>query len=344
VAGKGTHPFGRQSLLQPKAYSYIYSAVTSQYTDQNPFMDNEEFRLGPLEARDFPILLDSIAQFFFYSVRFQVATEECGAAQAGTISISANGSVVTGLATAFISALRMGQTIWVADDAGTLRFFQIASIASATTMQIKSSAVSAITAQAYGLAQSGQIPFQSYNAYGAAYAANSIQQLSGTFTLTAAANTVAGVGTQFVAELAVGSKFRLVDDTGALQHYVIDTITNATTATIKGLAVNNATAVTASRWFADYGDLQIDLHGSGGARGITLFDKIPLRALQGKNGGGSVLLLHRRYNRDFAKSGDGPVPVAYLFPPGGALTMRVYNRANDTRYFHGHLFGSAIKT
>lgn len=344
MAGKGTHPFGRQSLLEPKAYSYLYSAVTSQYTDQNPFADSEEFRLGPLEARDFPILLDQIAQFLFYSVRFQVATEECAAAQSGTISIPANSSVVTGAGTAFISALRPGQTIWVADDAGILRFFQVAAITSATAMQIKSSAVSAITAKAYGLAISGQIPFQKYNAFGAGFAANSISQLTGTMTLTAAANTLAGVSTLFTTELAVGAKIRLKDDGGTLRHYVIDTITNATTATIKGLAVANATAITASRWFCDYSDLQIDLSATGGGRGLTLYDSVPISALQGKNGGGSVLMLNHRYNREYAKAGDGPVPIGYLLPPGGAITMRVYNRANDTRYFHGHLYGSAIKT
>lgn len=333
-------PFRRQSLLQPVAYSYLYSAVTSQYTDQNPFADTEEFRLGPLEARDFPILLDEVAQFLAYSVRFQVATEECGAAKSGTISISAASSVVAGAGTAFLSELKVGQTIWVADDAGTLRFFQIASIASATSMQVKASALSAITAKTFGLAQSGQIPYQKYNGL----AADAITPLTGTMTLTAAANTVAGVGTLFTTELAVGAKIRLKDDGGTLRHYVIDTITNATTATIKGLAVANATAVTASRWFCKYSDLQFDLQATAGGRGQTLIDTVPVAAMQGKNGGGSVLLINRRYNKDYAKSGDGPVPFAYLVPPGGAVTLRVYNLANDARYFHAHLYGSAIKT
>lgn len=337
MAARGTIPFSRQSLPEPKAYSYLYSAVTSQYTDQNPFADTEEFRLGPLEAKDFPVVLDQIAHFMFFSTRFQVATEECGAALTGTISISAGSSTVAGAGTSFLSQVKRDQTIWVADDAGTLRFFRVLAIASNTAMTIYGSAVSAITAKAFGIAKTGLIPTPKYFGQPA-----HIQQLTGTMTLTAAANTVAGVGTAFTTELDVGAKIRLKDDGGTFRHYVIDTITNATTATIKGLAVANATAVTASRWFADYSDIQIDLFASAGGRGYTIVETVPLSALQGINGGGAVLLLDRRYNRDYAKSGDGPVPVSYLVPAGGALTMRVYNRADDARYFHGHLFGSNI--
>lgn len=335
---RGTLSFQQDNQKVPQGYTYLYSAVTPNVLDQNPYADPEEFRLASLEARDFPIVLDQIAHFMYFGIRFQVATEECGPALTGTVSGVAAASTIAGVGTAFTSEVAQGKVLWVADDAGTLRFFPIVAVASATSLTIKGSIPSTITAKAFGLAHTGIIPFQNRTG-----TPEYKIPLTGTFTLAAGANTMAGVGTAFTTQLAVGAKFQAIDDGGTLRHYVIDTITNATTATIKGLAVANGTAITGSRWFPSYSDLSLDLYASGGGGGTTLKDSVPPRALHGINPGGGALLENHRYSTRYQKSGLATLPMAYLAAGAGALTLRVTNRQADPRYFHAFLYGMNLQ-
>jgi hypothetical protein len=332
VPGYSVRPENRPSA---KAFTYFYSFLPRINVGDPYSFDPIEFRLRPLEARDFPIIFDADSQFFKWFARFEVANEYAGGVLTGNVYAVA-GNTLLGVGTLFRSELRPGDVLLVDSAGAGVVFLTVMSIQSNISLTVVEFIPFVIGSIAEPVAFRKMLsrntpvvnwPGQDVHNY----------MLTGTISFGAAATpiSITGVGTLFLTQLLVGDKIRVNDNSGAEQFIVISAIADNTNATGFGLSGAAATAKAFSKFYTDYTDIEFEVYASGGG-GQRFLGRSRVLGNQGVNGGGNPEIV----------PGSGAVAAIrrpYLYGKAGACTVRVRNLVNDARRIHAHLFGARIR-
>lgn len=320
-----------------KAWNYFYSLIPRVNSGNAQDENRTEFRLGPLEARDIPVIIDQDSQFLHLFLRFEVANEYA-IVPGLTGEIFGAGNLITGVGTLFLSELRSGDVIWVDVGGGPIRYYTVSQILSDTSFRtgedISPEFGNIGETSPFGKMQSRNTPAiywpgrEAHN-----YTLTGRISFAGGFVSPVA---ISGLGTFFLSELVLGDKIRVMDDAGVEHFLVISSIIDESTATAFGQG--GAAACTnkrASKFYTDYTDIEFEIYASGGG-GQRLLGKGRVLSNQGVNGGG---------NPEIVPGGGGFAAIRrpYLYGKAGAVTVRVKNLRNDARRVHAHLFGVRIR-
>jgi len=198
--------------------------------------------------RDIPIILEQDAAYRLLGAKYTPYRAVPGAALTGTISVSAGGTAVTGVGTAFTTELSVGRNLTWVDDTGAYQSGVVAAIASDLALTLETAVLNATTGLVY-FASSFKwydtVPSRKNTAYA---------DLTGTITIASGGATLAGVGTLFTTELTVGDIIGAVDVSGALHMFQVATITTNILATVTE-TVTAANEVAAGTVFQLYGNV-----------------------------------------------------------------------------------------
>lgn len=312
----------------------MYSLLPRINSGDGNIVDPVEFRLRPLESRDFPVILDADSQYFKWFIRFEVANEYMGGTLTGGI-VRVRSNLIGGIGTLFKTELSPGDVIMIDPGGAPIIFATVAEIILDTvlkTVEDLSAFGSEEEPASYYIMRSRNIPFVPWPGVDAHN-----YTLAGTLSYLATASpiNITGTGTLFLTELVVGDKIRLMDNDGVEQFLIIASIADDVTAVAFGLAGAAATNVAAAKFYTDYTDIEFSIFASGGG-GQRFLGKSRVLGNQGVNGGGSPEII----------PGSGAVSAIrrpYLYGKSGAVTVRVTNLVNDARRVHGHLFGARVR-
>lgn len=258
------YEIAQENRHAPKAFSYFYSLLprdivmplrdpgASPVANPDPELDPVEFRLRPMEARDFPVKLHEDSQFFHHYIKFEVANEYAlilnpmtNEGYPGGVYMPANSNTVNGVGTSFRRDFRPNQILWI-NEGSAFRVFTIREIISDTVMRTVESTTTAISSisepVAYGRMVSRNIPVNHFMDWKMPRL-----PLSGTVSTTAGSAALTGVGTSFTTQLFIGAIIQLVDNGGIRRAYRISAITSDTVATLSRNADSAATAVAYAR-------------------------------------------------------------------------------------------------
>jgi hypothetical protein len=321
-----------ESLARPRARteSYLQSLVPypiSPLGPQNPV----DLRFNPRESKDVVLNLDPTAIFRQVYYRFQLKNEYAGPALTGVLTWGAEaiGTLLyTGVGTAFLGQLAPGYTIWYVAG-NVLRYATVDKVLTNTTFLAVQPIEAAATAEPFGKMLGRNIPAASGAAQKLDWIADTIVN-TGTVSLTTVSSTMTGVGTLFTTQLVVGDKIQVFGDDGREQYLIVDSITNNTTATIKGFPSAAITAKAFSRFYTRYSDLEFQVYNSAG---LSFGKPVIVQASQGAFG--SV---------DLFQGKDGLIHRPYFLGRSEAIILKITNRSYDARLVHGHVGGVRVLT
>lgn len=319
------------SRVRPRAESYLQSLIPWPITPEGP-QDPVDIRIAGGATVEVPINFNAVGTYRQTALRFMVKNEYAGPALTGVLTWTgaAIGSFAyAGVGTRFLSELRVGDYAWFVGDDNEVYEVYVSKVVSDTQFLSTSPVRAAATAQDFGVMLGRNIPTDWSTGQEDDWTAGTVQN-TGTVTLTAGANTLAGVGTLFLTELVVGDRIEVTANSGVKMYVLVDTITNDTTATIKGFAPLTATAKSYTRFYTRFSDIAYQL---GDSSGRSFGQEIIVQAQQGAFG-----------SMDLYKAIDGIMHQPYFLGRREALVLRIRNRAPDARRVHAHVYTVRVLT